>query len=383
MGQRHCTMKFGTDQLNTFDTFTLDCWKDQVYYEGQAFPAGFFATEILNFAGEVQGPLLDRIAALIPLVDRAASLKKDGGRDVLAQLRPMMQEAVSWICTCPPFCYGDNQTVWEEFSLAMDGERFDHDCDISPEHLPYYFLMFGEQVLKILVAIYNFCLLTCTFERKYLRQLERRTESEFAKAAHRCFDLDDNFLSILEQMPFGEVEEFFSFPRLIFGFSYLQVPNEKEKWISVQQVICSRLIDFYVFDLQNGLQHGHGPSFCRNCHRYFLTTTAHVPKYCDGIAPQNSHLTCRQYGAMMHQKEQNKQHPIYRIFSTRTNTIRKHHQRGKISDDLRRESIRLAEAYRDKALLDNDYAEHGYAQDMEQEPLYREAQKRVREREGG
>ena len=58
-----------------------------------------------------------------------------------------------------------------------------------------------------------------------------------------------------------------------------------------------------------------------------------------------------------------------------------HHQRGKISDGLRREAIRLAESYRDKALLDNDYAEHGYALDMEQEHLYKGARKRVREKE--
>ena len=50
---------------------------------------------------------------------------------------------------------------------------------------------------------------------------------------------------------------------------------------------------------------------------------------------------------------------------------------GKISDDLRRESLRLAETYRDKALMDNGYAAAGYARDMEQERLYAEARKRV------
>ena len=38
----------------------------------------------------------------------------------------------------------------------------------------------------------------------------------------------------------------------------------------------------------------------------------------------------------------------------------------------------LAEEYRDKALLDNDYASHSYAQDMEQEHLYAEARKRLK-----
>ena len=80
---------------------------------------------------------------------------------------------------------------------------------------------------------------------------------------------------------------------------------------------------------------------------------------------------------MMRQKEQNKQHPIYRLFNTRTGTIRKHHQRGKISDALRREALYLAESYRDKALMDNDYAESGYARDMELEHIYAEAEKRL------
>lgn len=127
----------------------------------------------------------------------------------------------------------------------------------------------------------------------------------------------------------------------------------------------------------NGLHHAHAPSQCRNCGKYFLTTNGRIPKYCSGNAPQDAGMTCRQYGAMMRQKEQNREHPIYRLFSTRTNTIRKHHQRGKISDDLRRESLRLAEICRDKALMDNGYAAAGYARDMEQERLYAEARKRV------
>ena len=38
----------------------------------------------------------------------------------------------------------------------------------------------------------------------------------------------------------------------------------------------------------------------------------------------------------------------------------------------------LAEEYRDKAFLDNGYASHSYAQDMEQEHLYAEARKRLK-----
>ncbi len=368
----------GANEYSTFSTFTLLCRKDRVYHAGQEFPAGYFAAEILNFAGEIHGPLLERICTLTPLVDELISADKEECRTLLTKLRPLMRDAVSWIYTCPPFCYQKEQHEWRSFELAMSEERFEKDRDDSPEQTPYLFLSFSEEVLKILVAIYNFCLLIRTFEKKYLRGLPKRTESAFAKAAHECFDEDDDFLILLEKMPFGEIEEFFSMPRLISGFEYLQDPDDEERWITVQRVVCKRLIDFYVFDLMSGLQYGHGPSWCRNCHRYFLTTSAHVPKYCDGIAPQDSKMTCRQYGAMLRQKEQNKNHPIYHIFTTRTNTIRKHHQRGKISDELRKEALYMAEAYRDKALMDNDYAANGYAQDMEQEHVYAEAQKRLR-----
>ena len=371
-------MEFKTDQLNTFDTFTMNCWKDRVYYVNQSFPAGHFAAEILNFAGEVEDPLLDRVFTLAHYVRQATVTEINKSHEFLAEVKPLLQETVSWICSCPPFCYQDNHFVWNEFAWAMDAERFAWVSDDSQEPQPVYFLTFTHEVIKILISIYNFCLLVRTFEQSYLRRLKQRTESAFAKAAHDFFDEDERVFNLLEQMPFGEIEEFFSYPRVISGFDYVQETQNEENWISVQKIVCKRLVDFYVFDLMNGMQHGHAPSWCLNCHRYFLTTNGHMPKYCDGIAPQDCRMTCRQYGAMMRQKEQNKQHPIYRTFNTRTNTIRKHHQRGKISDKLRKDALYMAEYYRDKALMDNDYAANGYQQDMEQEHIYEEARKRLK-----
>ena len=66
------------------------------------------------------------------------------------------------------------------------------------------------------------------------------------------------------------------------------------------------------------------------------------------------------------------------IYESTYCTIRKHHWRGKISDELRREALYLAGNYRDKALMDNDYAADGYARDMELEHIYAEAEKRLK-----
>ena len=262
---------------------------------------------------------------------------------------------------------------------ALSEERLDRDYRGRGAHLPYLALSSCEPILRILVAIYNFCLLIRAFEMKYLRRSKQRNADAFAKAAHECFDEDDSFLILLEQMPFGGVEEFFSLSKSCHRIQIFSGSRTmKKKWKTAQRVICKRAIDFYMFDLMNGLHHGHAPSQCQGCGKYFLTTNGHIPKYCDGVAPQDNRYTCRQYGAMMHQKEQNKQHPVYRLFNTRTDTIRKHHQRGKISDDLRREALYLAGSYRDKALMDNDYAADGYARDMELEHIYAEAEKRLK-----
>lgn len=90
-------MKIGTDQYNTFDTMTMDCWNDRVYYEGKEFPAGHFAAEILNFAGAIHDPLLERIAVLTALVDDLSTAEKSKRHDIASQLKPLLRNTVSWL----------------------------------------------------------------------------------------------------------------------------------------------------------------------------------------------------------------------------------------------------------------------------------------------
>lgn len=117
---------------------------------------------------------------------------------MLCHVEPLLQEAVSWICTCPPFCYQDNTDALQCLSQAVDREQFDQDCHDNSEHLPYYFLSFSRDVLEILVAIYNFCILIRAFEQKYLRNLKKRNESTFAKAAHEQ-ETEDELLTAIQK----------------------------------------------------------------------------------------------------------------------------------------------------------------------------------------
>lgn len=149
-------MKIGTDQYNTFDTMTMDCWNDRVYYEGKEFPAGHFAAEILNFAGAIHDPLLERITVLTALVDDLSTAEKSKRHDIAAQLKPLLRNTVSWLYTCPPFCYCEEQRAYEDLEHALSEERLDRDYEEEEAHLPYLALSFCEPILRILVAIYNF-----------------------------------------------------------------------------------------------------------------------------------------------------------------------------------------------------------------------------------
>lgn len=375
-------MPLGLEQNNSFANTTLDIWNDKVYYQEREFPAGYFSASILNISkDEIRELMLHAAASTYPL-----PVVMEGSESEAAEAFPILCEQIrqlaDLILRYPPFCYNDREEELAKIDILFDESILPkvRDPNLAAHHL---FLSYITSITRIPSAIWHFTTAGKYFEAGYLRRLKERTESSFAVAAHDCFN-SKWFWDMMKGLPQPrvfqgkDVETFSMYPGIYSAYMIVRnVRNEKEL-LFANRINFPRFVDFYTYDLINGLHHGHAPSQCQGCGKYFLTTNRHRPKYCDGMAPQDSRLTCRQYGAMMQQKEKNKQHPIYQIFSTRTGTIRKHNQRGKISDELRQEAIHLAQQYRDKALMDNDYAANGYQRDMEQEHIYEEAKKRLK-----
>ena len=369
-------MPLGTQQNNNFAQVTIDVWNDKVFYQEQEFPAGFMAASILNIYEDDFKELIQAGGAptfLFPVVIQGSDME---AAQVLPVLRERMIYLAREIWKYPPFCYSNLEKELRRIDILFDDNALPKIRTPNSE-LQQDFLIFCAAITRIPMAILHFTVAGQFFELDYLRRLKKRNETYFAVAAHDCFNSKE-FWDELQELQSWDVEPFSVHPELTSTYVLARSPKSEKEMVFVERVSFLRLTDFYTYDLLNGLHHGHAPSQCQGCGKYFLTTNGHIPKYCDGVAPQDDRYTCRQYGAMMHQKEQNKQHPVYRLFNTRTGTIRKHHQRGKISDVLRREALYLAESYRDKALMDNDYAESGYAQSMELEHIYAEAEKRLK-----
>lgn len=369
-------MPLGIEQNNNFVRTTLDIWNDKVFYEEREFPAGYFAASILNISEAELKELIQNGGAptyLLPIVIQ-------GSEQEAAQVFPILRDRILYLAELiwkyPPFCYNDRAQEMERINILFD------DSALTKIRMPgseyqQEFLKFCAAITRIPIAILHFITAAKFFELDYLRRLKKRNETYFAIAAHDCFN-SEAFWKEMRELQSWDLEEFSIHPQLSSSYVFARSPKNEKEMVFVNRVFFVRIVDFYTYDLMNGLHHGHTPSQCKGCGKYFLTINGHMPKYCDGIAPQDSRMTCRQYGAMMRQKEQNKQHPIYRIYATRTNTIRKHKSRGKISEELCREAIYVAGCYRDKALMDNDYAANGYEDDMKQKHVYEEAKKRLK-----
>ena len=51
-------MPLGIEQNNHLLNLTLDVWQDQIFFDDSAFPAGYFAADILNVSDETMRELL-------------------------------------------------------------------------------------------------------------------------------------------------------------------------------------------------------------------------------------------------------------------------------------------------------------------------------------
>lgn len=369
-------MPLGTEQYNSFLRLTADVWRDKVFYDKQELPAGYFSANILNISTEEIKALLEGGSLILEQLPVIAAAGPEEMEALLPTLKTQVIDLAERLWKHPPFCFHDRE---QELDLieAMFSPASLRDITSLKSEGRDFFLRYLQALVRIPAAIYHFTAAGWFFELDYLRKLKKRNETHFAVAAQDCFN-SESFWQEMRALHIQQVEPFSSLPQLKSSYVFSRSPKNEKETVFVNRHIFDSLISFYTFDLFNGLHHGHAPSQCRCCGRYFLTTNGHIPKYCDGMAPQDNRMTCRKYGAMMQQKEKNEQHPVYRVFKTRTNTIRKHHQREDISEELRKAAIQLAEEYRDRALMDTAYAEDGYERDMAQAHIYAEAKKRLR-----
>lgn len=361
-------MPMGTFQNNNLLHLTVDTWHDEVFFNGVSYPAGYFATQVLNMDIETIPALFDKAGAISHLIEKLDGADRDQFSTLLPQARSLVSALLDVLWNFPPYSFLDRAVEEAVIETIFSEKALDKLMEKQSE-VRQFFFRYLTACFSIPLGIYHFGWACDYFVSHYLARLKSRKEDSFAVAAHDCFNGQD-FWTEMAGLPLAEIETFTVSPRQFSTYVFARNPKAEKELVFVNRSRFETAIEFYCFDLLNGLHHGHAPSQCLNCGRFFLTVNAHKPKYCDGNDPEHPELTCRQMGARRHLSEKNEEHPIYQLFRTRANTIRKHEERGKISHKTRVAAIRLATKYREKALMDKEYAKEQYRTDMEPAHIY-------------
>lgn len=366
-------MPMGTFQNNNLLHLTVDTWQDEVFFNGAAYPAGTFATEVLNMDFAVMQSLVTRAGAVSHLAEQLALADREQFSALLPKARAEVAGVLDALWHFPPYSFLDRSTEEEVLTTIFTERELDKLMAPTSEARRFFF-RYLTACFSIPLGIYHFGWACDYFVDKYLALLKKRKEDSFAIAAHDCFNSQE-FWAEMKNLPLADIETFTVSPRLFSSYVFARHPKRERDMVFVSRCRFETAIEFYCFDLFNGLHHGHAPSQCLNCGRFFLTVNGHKPKYCNGNDPERPELTCREKGALLHLSEDNDEHPIYQLFRTRTNTIRKHEERGKITHAVREAAIVQAAKYRDRALINKKYAKEQYKKDMETDHLYAVIQK--------
>lgn len=177
-----------------------------------------------------------------------------------------------------------------------------------------------------------------------------------------------------------------------FGSEKLEMTSEyvamrktakSKSLVTARRMYFDNYYSFVLTDFFEGLHYGHYPRRCPICKRYFLMTSARRQVYCNGTAPyslKGKSITCRKYAARIKEKERSDGDPIVPIYKIRCSAIRVEQKRSTITAEFAAMALKVAKEYWQRAKFDDDYANSQYKADMKRENLYRETDRRIKQK---
>lgn len=198
----------------------------------------------------------------------------------------------------------------------------------------------------------------------------------FSSRIYEADRFDEEHLLPIALEVFGSA----TFPATTEYVSIPKTTRSKVKTVA-RRLYFTNYYSFIVTDFFEGLHFGHYPKQCEICKRYFLMTSARQQKYCNGIAPyevRGKKVTCRKYAASINRKELAATDPVVDIYNRRCSAIRTEKLRGTITETFAKSATEIAKEYKFKALQNPDYVNNQYVLDMSRERLYAETDKRLK-----
>lgn len=366
--------------------FTADYRDGRVIFGGKSYPAGVFATHLLNqfyikdtaariavFRDDLNYHILTQLSngylSITEFVKTGANTLE--ALKALPKLRPFdglnIEEIQNTVTTL--FTEENGQKICEYFAdkaklslltqddiAAATADRMKNVTDFSVIESNITeiksILLFFDSLADDLILAHGSLLKFC----RRIDEVERLDEAHLLPLALEIF-VDHHFTQ---------------------SGIYISVKKNAK---SVTGIVAKRLnFDSYysliLTDFFEGLHYGHYPRKCEICGKYFLMQSARRQKYCPyGIAPElyrGKKITCRKYAAVLNRKEKAENDPIVSLYNRRCGAIRTEVGRCTISKAFGEAAKHLAKEHKLRALADDQYAKTQYRKDMSREALYTE-----------
>lgn len=191
---------------------------------------------------------------------------------------------------------------------------------------------------------------------------------EFTSRVDEAVRFDEAHLMPIAMEVFGQAP----FPIKTEYVSIRKTRNSKTL-VTARRLYFESYYSFIITDFFEGLHYGHYPRQCPICKKYFLMQSAARQKYCSGYAPfllKGKPITCRKYAARTNRKELVDGNPVIRLYKNRCSTIRNEQKRGTVTPEFAAAAKALAKSRMQLAKQNPDYANGRYISDMSREKLY-------------
>ncbi len=377
-------------QTDKVSFFNADYRDGRVHIGGKAYPAGTFATHLLNQYYE--NDTAARIAVFkqnILAVQRELEQGYINPAD-FAKCSEEISVILKTLSTLQPFSMlqiNDERNRIVALFTKDNAERIaDYlrrrarvaDIDIGSIALGAVPKEYDKGLFAVAEVLLSDINKTLSFYDTVSEDMRKAFEQllEFVSRVDEAIRFDEAHLLPIAMKVFGQAP----FPVKTKYVSIRKTRNSKT-FVTARRLYFESYYSFIITDFFEGLHYGHYPRQCPICKKYFLMQSAARQKYCSEYAPfklKGKPITCRKYAARTNRKELVAGNPVIRLYKNRCSAIRNEQKRGTVTPEFAAAAKALAKSRMQLAKQNPEYANGQYISDMSREKLYSDTDMQMR-----
>ena len=141
-------MPLGVMQNNSFLKLTLDVWQDKVFYCAREYPAGYFATSVLDISDDELFETMEASATVLAHHQLITTGTKEQLGELLPSLKAELLRLAELLWRYPPFCFNDKEQERHLIDMMLAPETLN---DIARPDSPGrdFFLRYLDAIVRV------------------------------------------------------------------------------------------------------------------------------------------------------------------------------------------------------------------------------------------